>query len=467
MEAKKNVAGQKDEMNHSNHSISQWWLSVVLACCVLFFTVWALSGHWKDAKNIIASDVVEYHSYLPAVLVYHDISMKFLGENKEAMSDRIRGYRLPNGNHVVKMSMGMSLLYAPFYFAGHWYAMHSGYPADGFSQPYGVALTVGSLFYFFAGVILLGIVLARYFEQKVVSLVLVMLIFATNISYYLLREPAMSHTYSFFLFAAFLLLTVRWYEKRSIGISLLLGLTFGLITLVRPTNGLIAIVFLVWNIDTYRGAKARIAMLSGDLRTTLLLAACAFLVWVPQMVYWKEVTGHLLFYSYVDEGFHFLNPKVFDVLFGFRKGWFVYTPVMLVSVFGFYVLFRTQRKLFWPLAIFFSLNIYVISSWWCWWYGGSYGHRAFIESYVVMAFPLAAFLQTVIAKGSRWRWLTYAFCLLFVVHNFSQLIKVKNGALSFDSMTKDAYLEVLWKLYPTDRYYQLLDPPDFEEAKRN
>jgi hypothetical protein len=191
----------------------------------------------------------------------------------------------------------------------------------------------------------------------------------------------------------------------------------------------------------------------------------AVLVWVPQFIYWYQVTGSIFFYSYVDEGFFFTRPQIINVLISFRKGWFIYTPLMVVAILGFFILYKDLKTLFWPLFLFVVVNIYVISSWWCWWYGGSYGHRAFIESYVVMVFPLAAILQHFIQSGGMKRIAVYVFSLILVIHSATQYLKWKTGALHFDSMTRAAYFEVFFRLRTTTQYWNLLQKPDFERAQ--
>ena len=58
---------------------------------------------------------------------------------------------------------------------------------------------------------------------------------------------------------------------------------------------------------------------------------------IPQMVYWKLHTGNLLFYTYGEEKFFWNDPKVLEGLFSFRKGWLVYSPLMLLSLTGIFV----------------------------------------------------------------------------------------------------------------------------------
>lgn len=438
-----------------------------IACSGLLYLLAHLqSGLWKDPGNIIRSDVADYYAYLPACFVYHDLSLRFIDRIPEPAADGIARIPQDNGNYAIKMSMGLAMMYAPFFLLGHAVATHSSaYAANGYSLPYGVALIAGAFFYFLLGLYWLGRALSTFFSDRTVALVLFLLAWATNATYYLLREPAMSHGFSFCLFAAFLCLTMAWHRRQAWATTVLLGLTYGLITLVRPTNGVIALVFMLWDVGSFSDLKRKAAFFLRHGRAIALIGVLALLVWAPQFLYWKTVTGHWLHYSYVDEGFFFLHPRIWEVLFGFRKGWLVYTPAMGFALLGFPLLYRVNRSLFWSSFVFLLVNIYVVSSWWCWWYGGSYGQRAFIESYVVLAFPLAALAQWALDKGRFAAGAALGVALLLVLHNFFQLLQLKTGTLHMENMTRAAYFKTWGHVRPTPEYYSLLRTPDFDAAR--
>ena len=48
-------------------------------------------------------------------------------------------------------------------------------------------------------------------------------------------------------------------------------------------------------------------------------------------------------------------------------------------------------------TVFFILllSIYIFGSWWCWWFGGAFGHRPFVELYILLAFPYAYLIDLV------------------------------------------------------------------------
>ena len=142
--------------------------------------------------------------------------------------------------------MGMSILYSPFFFVAHAFALATDYPEDGFSEPYKVFLLLSAIFYLFIGLDFLRKILRHYqFSDSIIAIVILLLGLGTNLLCYSSQSGPMSHVYSFCLFAIFIYYTIKWYERQSAKNTLLLGISFGMITLVRPSNTVIIIFFLL------------------------------------------------------------------------------------------------------------------------------------------------------------------------------------------------------------------------------
>ena len=100
--------------------------------------------------------------------------------------------------------MGLSVLYSPFFFAAHSYALLSDdYPASGYSRPYHVALEFSSLFYLIFGLLVLRKILLRYFSELVTAITILITGLATNLFSYTTMGATMPHSsnspWSFFL----------------------------------------------------------------------------------------------------------------------------------------------------------------------------------------------------------------------------------------------------------------------------
>ena len=442
--------------------ISLSCVSVILIAAFMLLRMFN-NHRYSQPERVIAWDVVSYYAYLPATFIEHDLTLSFTeGEHVGTYWPET----LADGRKVIKTSMGLSIMYCPFFLAAHVAAPMFGYPADGFSVPYAFALMLAGLCYCVLGLLLLRRLLLRHFPEWVVTLTLLIVGLCTNLYWYSVYEAPMSHAFSFCLFALFALLTVCWHEHPTMWRSLAIGLTLGLISLIRPTNALVVVYFLLYGIRSKATLEQKWHMLAGARWYLLLMGVAALLVWVPQMAYWHHNTGHWLFYSYgSDERFFFSDPKILKGLFGFRKGWLVYTPVMFFALAGFVPLYRHHRAHFWGLTVYMVLNLYVVFSWWCWWYGGSCGLRALVESYALLALPLAAWIGWVGSRKGLLRCVLFlllaATAALSAFHN----VRYIYGSIHWDSMTRAAYFDSFFRPHPSDSFTSLLEEPDYEAAR--
>ena len=234
-----------------------------------------------------------------------------------------------------------------------------------------------------------------------------------------------------------------------------------MITLIRPTNGLVVIFFLLYRIETWNDFQLKIRLFLQQYKLILLITAAAFVIILPQLLFWKFNTGHWLFYSYKKEGFFFLKPEIIRGLFSYRKGWFVYTPVMLFAVAGIFMLRKRLREFFIPLLVFTILNIYVIFSWWDWSYGGSFSARSMIDSYGLLAIALAAMMEFLLKRAWFIKWPTGLIITLMIILNLFQTAQYKYGAIHFCEMSKGAYWYNFGKLNNDLEFYNLLEPMDY------
>jgi hypothetical protein len=420
---------------------------------------------WREPKRIIAHDVILYYEYLPAFIIHGDLGMSFVSEDPAFYQDKIWTNKTKTGRSVSRMTMGLAVLYSPFFLAAHGLAGTLGFPADGFSDPYRFALIFSSVFYAGMGLLLIIKLLRKYFARGAIAISVLAIGLGTNLYFYTTIEPPMSHAYSFFLFAFFLYAADLWIAKPSWGNSIILGLIAGLVVLVRLPNGLIFIIVPLWLIDSVESFKNRISFLFKNWLKLLAIIFVICLVFSPQLFYWKYVAGEYFYNSYGDKGVFFFNDPVFlKGMFSYRKGWLVYTPIMAFALIGIIVLFFRQRKFFWPVAVFTLLNFYVIWSWWCWWYGGGFGQRALIESYAVLAIPFTAFAKFIFEKRIVFRvsFLLVIACLICL--NLFQTRQYYIGVIHWDAMNKKTYWDSYFRLKVRPGFYDDVTNPDYDAA---
>ena len=81
-----------------------------------------------------------------------------------------------------------------------------------------------------------------------------------------------------------------------------------------------------------------------------------------------------------------------------------------------------------------GIAIYVVFSWWTWWYGGSFGSRPMIDYYGLMAFPMAALIQK-LAETKWWiRIVTTTVFVFFIYLNQFQMSQYRTSLLHWDTI---------------------------------
>lgn len=426
-------------------SIVRFWMRYYLLILLLFAGYRAVELAGRFYRGLIWSDAEGYYLYLPALIVndgFEDFEVRtkaqfkpFEGTNKT----------------FTKYTCGVAVMQAPFFLAAHALTLATGGKADGYSDYYIRALQLAGLFYGFLGLLLLKKILARYFKPVVVMMTVAGFFLGTNLYHYILQEPGMSHVYSFFLFGLFVWLTPRFYERPGWKIFGGMGLLAGLIVLIRPTNILLLLYLLLFRVRTWEGAKARLQFFKKHLWPLLLAPMAGFLVFVPQFLYWKYISGDWLIYSYGEEGFNWLEPRIDMVLFHIKNGWLLFSPMAGLAIIGCLAGMWKNRYNIAPIFLIWLLLLYITSCWWCWWFGGAFGHRQFVEFYVLLAIPYAwLFTQVLERKVLVLKILLVALWLLLVYYGYMLAVHFRGPHYEWWSWKE--VVEYMWQ-FKFDKKY--------------
>jgi hypothetical protein len=416
-------------------------------------------------------DVFGYYLYLPATFIYHDIELekrdKWLSpliSKYKTTEGFYQAYKGPQDIHVMKYTMGLSYIYAPFFFIANTIAPIMDYEQDGFSPPYQWMMLVCSMLFSFIGIFYVFRILKNYFSENIILFSVFFIALGTNYFVMTSFDGLMPHNFVFAFYAIMLFYTIKWYQIQKIKYAVIIGFCLGISFLIRPTSIVVLIIPALWNIGSFESLKMRIKLLWDNFTHIIILATVSFIVLLPQFIYWKSITGEWLFYSYPDERINLSTPHILNVLFSYKKGWLLYTPLMLFAILGFVQLFKKHRTLFYPVFIFFLINTYIISCWDCWWYGGSFAQRPFVESYVFMVFPLASFISYLSQKKSLISFPFLLFGLLIVFINLFQTQQAINGVIHTTLTTKDYYWRVFMKSRATDEDKRWLEPSQYPDG---
>lgn len=443
-------------------------LTHVIILAVIVSSAWYMLNQkrWQRGNGIIYWDTISYYAYLPSAFIYKDLSLKFTDQDRHFFGDKIWYETTAEGNYVIRTSAGLAVMYSPFFFAAHIYTKFTDYPSDGYSLPYHVSLAFGAIFYLIFSLLLLRTILRRYFNEWITAITILSVSIGTNLFNYVTIESTMPHGYNFSLIVFFLWFVIKWHENPTVSKSVIIGLLVGLITLIRPTNALVILFLLLFGVTSFKELKDQILMFIKNYKHLIIIAITAFLAFFPQMLYWKMNTGSWLYNSYGQENkFFWLEPELFKGLVGFRKGWLIYTPVMIFGIAGFFFLKRKTREYVFMLPIFIIVSFYVVVSWWCWWYGGGLGMRPMVDYYGLLAISIAAFLDWMVSR--RWIIMT-GLALLFSYSVFQGCFhhaQYHHSGIHWDSMTWKAYKYNFWKVHYREGMEKYLITPDYVKAR--
>lgn len=411
--------------------------------------------NYTHDKNCIFSDGFGYYSYLPAVFIYHDLSFSFFNYGYEKNYNGTpppwaRGFIIETETGVVnKYWIGESLLLLPFFLIAHWLSLLLGYPADGYSQLYQYSVFCASFFYLYLGCRFIYKYLTFFFQlnKTVSSITIFTLVFGTNLFYYSMYEPSMSHVYSFFCISGFCYYGTKYFKVNSFKPLLIAAFFFTMVVMVRPVNA-ICITFLPFLAGNKQDLVTGLKKIQ-EFGKKSFIVLLALLFFVLQMVIWKIQCGKWFIWSYPGEEFNFTDPHYFDILFSYRKGFFVYMPVFFVSLIGLIFLFKTKRFIFYSLIVSLLFIIYILSSWYAWDYSACFGNRAFIDYYFVFAVFIAASYQVI--RNRIFFWSLTVIYIILIFFNHIQLYQYRHDIYHSIEMTKEKYWKVFLK---TEKRYE-------------
>lgn len=403
------------------------------------------------------SDVAEYYSFLPAIFYQNDSASTLNFKNN-------------------KRTIGMAIMYSPAFLVGHIIATQTGDIKDGYSSPYKWSIRWGSIIFCIGGLLFCRKSLLLFFKDEIVTISLASIFFGTNLLYYTYSSGEMPHSYLFFLYSAFIFICLKLILNKKQKNLILIGLLGGIITLIRPTDILIILFPLFFKVHNFNEFKNRIKIFFSDL-FVLSISILAFLLpLLLQMVLWKQYVGTFIYYSYANERFFFNDPQIINFLFSYRKGWLLYTPIMTISIVGILLSKKQLNDFFIFLIVFVPLNIYILSCWWDWSFGGSFGCRALIQSYAVLIFPFAAMISWFWQLGKKKKFLneiskTGITLLLFLLikANLIQTMQYKWLVIHWSGMNEITYKYIFLRedlsAKELDYIRSTPTPPDIEKMR--
>ena len=373
----------------------RYLFTILAVLAVLSLIVKLSAGYWG-----ITGDGLSYYAHLRSLMLDHDLhyenEFKLFNEFHYELQDFNK--RTSTGHVPNKYPVGPALLWAPFFGFAHFstYLVNLfGFPLplDGYSVLYQFFICLGSIFYGLLGLFFLYKINRIFFEANIAAISVTTILLSTNLLNYYISEQAMPHIMSMFSVALFAYLCLRDYGTKAVQSYIYLGLSAGLMIMVRYQNALFMIVPLFELIFISFGRDKSCNDILISVGNGILFIVVLALVLIPQFVVWKVLYGNFVVYTYPGEGFNFLSPKLIETLFSSRHGLISWTPIILLALGGYLLYFRQSKTIYWALLTCFLLQWYTNSSWHCWWFGNSFGGRAFINCTFIFTIGLSALIK--------------------------------------------------------------------------
>ena len=395
-------------------SSSSLWLVVLLFVALVTFR----SSNIQEKE--ISWDVFGYYLPIIATFQFDDPLMKDRSWVEELNAEKkLTGtvYQLSttdSGEPMYFFLFGMSYFYVLFYFIGDWIAGFMGYAQDGFSAPYTIALVYGCMIYTLIGLIYLRKILRHFFSETITVWVLILIVLGTNYAHHMSIKNLETVNVLFFLATIVIWNTIQWHINQKFKHLLAIAIGSVLMALVKPSEILFLLLPIMWNVWNKESAIDKLNSIWQRKFQFLIVIVVACVIAFPQLYYWYLKTGFWIFDTYKNPGvgLDILSPHIFDSLFSYKKGWLLYTPVMVFALIGIYYFQRRNKRIF--LAVFLTILVsaYIVFSWTEWWYGAGFSNRPMITYYPLLSICLGYFLVELL------QWKKTMQTVIFVVFTF-------------------------------------------------
>ena len=384
--------------------------------------------------RIRASDEIEYFSYLPSL--FFDRDLEFGNEYQYFYDQNPGGLALfkgtfldkrepETGRHINFGPIGSAVLWSPFYLLAHLgvlaaRSLGATVAANGLSAPYVAAVCYASALYGFLGFLLMHAALRRHggIPEPAAGWAPAALWYGTPALYYMTLAPGFSHAPSLFAVSLLVWLWLRARERQSLADWVLVGAAGGLAGLIREQDALFLIVpALGLVVDAWR--RRDWGRTLG--RLSVLAVASAVVFW-PQLLVYRALTGHFRPSRMVSAKLEYTSPHFLEVLFSAGHGLFVWSPLLLVAAVGLGLSALRRRDLVATLlGLGLLAQVWINGALSTWTQGGAFGSRRFIAATPIFVWGLASLLAEVLPLAGRR--VTAAVLCLFAWWNVSLMVQ--------------------------------------------
>ena len=411
-----------------------------------------------------------YYAYIRSMLVEHrlDFTKDWLAGNDTFTMGRMNADGTLNPMQYTRTgqidnhwAVGASMLWAPFEIPVHLamltlQKLGARVKPDGFSRPYTVTMALATALYGFFGLFISFRFACFYIEEQWAFLATLGIWFASSLPVYMYFNPSWSHAQSVFMVSALLYYWHQTRHNRTLTQWIVLGLISGLALDVHYLNIAVLLVPLLESLQGYWSAWTAPGR---DWRAILrlfganLLYSCALVVaFAPTLITRNIIYGNPLNFGYTETTkFQFGSPHSLSVLLSSDHGVLTWTPIVILSVLGFFLLlWRNRTVAIYSFTVFVAL-CYIIGGHADWDGTSSFGSRYYIALTPLFVLGLASSFSAIAewVNGIRQASLiARSITALFVVWNLAFIFQwgthmvPARGPISWNRMVRNQFVAV-------------------------
>jgi hypothetical protein len=361
-----------------------WILTACAVICSLYAIAYKGYGMFTPEKEPILQgfDDSFYYFWLRSTVIDRDVD--FFNELEMANTiDSVtkefvlNGSRTSTGLLPNKYPVGWAIANLPSFLLAHIISLIAGLPATGFEPIYFIYIWIGQLIYTVIGLFLSVKIISRFVPINTAWLGMLFVWLSSPLLYYQTARVSLSHNTVYFLTLTIFYLTFKIIDNTQNWRAWFgLGFFSGFLIITRST----AVTYLIFP------ALVIIKYLFSDSpgsqkwkRLALFIIPSLAMVFV-QLLAWKLLYGTWIIYTYEGESFDFLHPQIGPILFSHFHGLLNWHPLLSVGLIVFILYTFTKKSIPKSWIISFIAIVYINASWHSWWFGSSFGHRAFESS---------------------------------------------------------------------------------------
>jgi hypothetical protein len=389
---------------------------------LLFGEVYYRCRLQQQGRNIIDGDGKGYYEYLVQWSNYGNLLWARPEWNSRAsLPHYISEYEQRRYN---KYTPGTAVCMAPAFLAARMWQKLTSHPRNLFGKSFQYALLLNGVFFLCLGLwFVVSLLKLTGISSETALIANGALTFSSNLIFYAVHEPAMSHVYSFTCIAGWAYGGLAFLHHRKSKHLFLALFMFFMAIAIRPFH-LLLLFALPWFMYQAKSTRRHFPIPFSP------LFVLAFLPLLLVLILNYLQAGTIWPPQYPEEGFYFSHPQLVELMIGFRKGLFTWFPLTLLAVVGW-----THKQHRW-LFLWFFITLYFLSSWWNWYYGDSFGLRPVCDYLAFFMVGFVALFHQVQAHRIL-RIPLFLAMIFFLAWNTLLNFQYLNGILPPDGMTAE------------------------------